>query len=78
MRRSVEILAIGSGRFTLYGASTKSEGLSPAQAESAAKLAASGLRPCAIRANVEALTPVSAATCFQVLDRAVTVLSNAR
>ena len=41
----------------------------------AAKLEASGCRPCAMRVNVDALTPVSLLTCFQVIFLASTVVA---
>lgn len=76
-RKREEIWAIDSGRLRRCTDLTKSEGLRPAHAERAARLAASGRRPCAIRVRVDALTPVSLATCFHGSPLAVTLASSA-
>ena len=44
---------------------TKASTANPDQLASAARLSTSGRFPCDIRVNVDALTPASAATCFQ-------------
>ena len=67
----------GSCDGRLPGNFTKSAGLSPAQAARAAWLAASGLRPCAMRVRVVTLTPVASLTAFHVTLRASTVSASA-
>ena len=60
---------LGAPNFATGSLRMKQSAAMPSQTVSAAKLLTSGRRPCESRVSVDALTPDSAATSFQVSRR---------